>query len=75
MRIYSTSLNANFRNEHFSGIIKYVGYCEIPFTFLEINLLVFNKNSQNHDEYIVKLFLMNKKSKKNSMKINSKKKI
>ena len=29
------------------------GYYGIPFTFLKIALLVFNKNSQNHDECIV----------------------
>ena len=29
------------------------GYYGIPFTFIKITILVFNKISQNHDEYIV----------------------
>ena len=39
----------------FPAVWKRGGYYGIPFTFLKITLLIFNKNSQNHDECIVRV--------------------
>ena len=46
------------------------GFYGKTFTFLKITLLVFNKYSQNHDEYIVCLFVMNCHWEKNEKRIS-----